>query len=228
MQTFDDRGHVEPHGPPVHRLVHHGAAIVSVTKLSVGPMDNNCYVLTDSDAGTGIVIDAANDAERIIGVVGDVRITAIVTTHGHQDHWQALAEVARATGAAVVHHSADAARIPVAADRTVDQWDTVNFGTATVEIRHTPGHTDGSICVVLSGAAEGTPPATTHVFTGDTLFPGGPGRTQDATQFELIMRSLRERLFVLPDDTWVYPGHGDDTTLGHERGELDRWQARGW
>lgn len=228
MQTSDYTGHVEPGGAPLHRSIDHGTTTVTVTKLSVGPMDNNCYVLTDSDAGTGIMIDAANDAERIMEVIGDVRITAIVTTHGHQDHWQALAEVARATGAAVVHHSADAARIPVTADRAVDHGDTVDFGTATVEIRHTPGHTDGSICVVLSGTAEGSPPTTTHVFTGDTLFPGGPGKTQDATQFELVMRSLRERLFVLPDDTWVYPGHGDDTTLGHERDELDRWQARGW
>jgi len=228
MQASDYTGHVTPGGPPRHRSIDHGPTTVTVTKLSVGPMDNNCYVLTDVDAGTGLVIDAANDAERIIAVIGDVRITAIVTTHGHQDHWQALAEVARATDATVVHHRADAARIPITAGRTVDHGDTVTFGAARVDVRHTPGHTDGSICLVLPGTTSSATPAATHLFTGDTLFPGGPGRTQDGTQFDLIMRSLRERLFTLPDDTWVYPGHGDDTMLGRERGQLDQWQARGW
>jgi len=226
MTEYD--GHVQPGGPPIHRSIDHGGTTVTVTKLSVGPMDNNCYLLTDVGAGAGLVIDAANDADRIIEVIGDVNVTAIVTTHGHQDHWQALADVARATDATVVHHRADAARIPVAAGRLVAHGDTVTFGAATVDIRYTPGHTEGSVCVVLPGAAREAPTMTTHLFTGDTLVPGGPGKTQDATQFELIMRSLRERLFVLPDETWVYPGHGDDTTLGNERGRLDEWQARGW
>ncbi|HSK97716.1 MAG TPA: MBL fold metallo-hydrolase, partial [Euzebyales bacterium] len=217
-------GHVAPGGPPARRTVAHGGTRVAITKLSVGPMDNNCYVLTDLASGSALVIDAADDAARVLAAIGDARVGTIVTTHRHADHWQALAAVARATGAAVVHHGADAAGIPVPADRTAGHGDTLEFGAATVEVRHTPGHTDGSICLALRGE----PTAATHLFTGDTLFPGGPGRTQDATQFDRIMRSLRERLFVLPDDTWVYPGHGDDTTLGAERDQLDHWQARGW
>ncbi|HSK90689.1 MAG TPA: MBL fold metallo-hydrolase [Euzebyales bacterium] len=228
MDTSAYPGHVEPRGEPIHRTIDHGASTVRLTKLSVGPMDNNCYILADVDAGEALVIDAADDPQRILDAVGDLRVTVVLTTHGHQDHWQALDAVARTTGATVVHHAADRARIPRAPDHTVEHGTWLTFGRTRVEVRHTPGHTDGSICVLLTGHAADRPQSATHLFSGDTLFPGGPGKTQGAEQFDQIMRSLREHLFVLPDDTWVYPGHGDDTTLGHERGRLDQWQARGW
>jgi glyoxylase-like metal-dependent hydrolase (beta-lactamase superfamily II) len=222
-------GHVDPRGAPIRRTIHGpDGTSVQVTKLSVGPMDNNCYVLADTGAGAGLIIDAANDAARILDVVAGLHIDAIVTTHGHHDHWQALAEVARATGAPVVYHGADRARIAVAPDRLLEDADELAFGATTVRLLHTPGHTDGSVCVMLTGTADDQPAIVTHLFTGDTLFPGGPGKAQDAEHFRQVMRSLRERLFVLPDDTWVYPGHGDDTTLGAERGSLDQWEARGW
>lgn len=228
IRTYGQRGHVEPRGAAIRRVIRQGATTVTVTKLSVGPMDNNCYVLADPATGTGLIIDAANDAARILDIAGDLRIAAILTTHGHDDHWQALDDVARATGAPVVYHGADRARIPVAPDRLAEDTPSLTFGAVTVEVIHTPGHTDGSVCVILVGAAEDRPAITTHAFTGDTLFPGGPGKTQNAERFQQIMHSLRERVFVMPDDTWVYPGHGDDTTLGDERGALDEWQARGW
>lgn len=222
-------GHVDPRGAPISRTIHGpDGASIQVIKLSVGPMDNNCYVLADIHAGAGLIIDAANDASRIVDVVADLRIAAIVTTHGHHDHWQALAEVARATGAPVVYHGADRERIAVAPDRLVEDTTELAFGGTTVRLLHTPGHTDGSVCLMLTGTADDQPAIATHLFTGDTLFPGGPGKTQNAEHFRQIMRSLRERLFVLPDDTWVYPGHGDDTTLGAERAHLDQWEARGW
>ena len=226
---MDYSGHVDPRGTPIRRTIHgHNSTTIQVTKLSVGPMDNNCYVLADTSAGEGLVIDAASDAPRILDVVRGLRIAAIVTTHGHHDHWQALAEVARSTAAPVVYHSADRERIAIAPDRLTDDITELTFGAGTVELLHTPGHTDGSICVVLSGTADDSPETATHLFTGDTLFPGGPGKTQNAEHFRQIMESLRGQLFVLPDDTWVYPGHGDDTTLGAERGHLDEWEARGW
>lgn len=228
MQRSQYTGHVVPSGDPATRLVGHTAATVAITKLSVGPMDNNCYIVADLDAGTGIIVDAANDADRILAAVGDLRISTILTTHRHRDHWQALAEVARATGAHVAHHAADASEIPVRADITVDQGDVIAVGAAEVTIQHTPGHTDGSVCALLDGAAEDRPQIAAHLFTGDTLFPGGPGATAGQAQFTQIMSSLRRRLFVLADATWVYPGHGDDTTLGDERDQLDEWQARGW
>jgi glyoxylase-like metal-dependent hydrolase (beta-lactamase superfamily II) len=228
VQPFDDRGHVEPAGPAALRRVRHAAATLTVTKLSVGPMDNNCYVVSDAAAGTGIVIDAADEPERILAAIGDIDITAVLTTHGHADHWQALAAVARATSARVLHHPADAQMIPVPADGTLAHGDIISVGAASVEVRHTPGHTDGSVCVVLSGTADDQPDHTTHIFTGDTLFPGGPGKTTSQVAFTQIMASLRSRLFTLDDDTWVHPGHGDDTTLGAERPHLDTWEARGW
>jgi glyoxylase-like metal-dependent hydrolase (beta-lactamase superfamily II) len=222
-------GHVDPGGPALQRTVDRdGGVTVAVTKLSVGPIDNNCYVLADTATGEGLIIDAADDPQRILDAAGDLRVTAIVTTHRHPDHWQALAEVAGVTGAAVVHHRAERAHIPVPPDRTITHGETLRFGAASVTVRHTPGHTDGSVCLVLNGVARDRPAVATHLFTGDTLFPGGPGKTQDANRFRQIMRSLREQLFVLPDDTWVYPGHGDDTTLGDERDQLEHWQARGW
>jgi glyoxylase-like metal-dependent hydrolase (beta-lactamase superfamily II) len=228
IHDYGDRGHAEPRGAAIRRTIHDGETTVTITKLSVGPIDNNCYVLADTAAGAGLIIDAASDAPRILQVAGDLRIAAILTTHGHHDHWQALDDVARATDAPIVYHGADRARIPVAPDRLVEDTPSLTFGAATVGLRHTPGHTDGSVCAILTGIAQDRPAIRAHVFTGDTLFPGGPGKTQNAERFRQIMRSLRGCLFVMPDDTWVYPGHGDDTTLGDERGQLDEWQARGW
>jgi glyoxylase-like metal-dependent hydrolase (beta-lactamase superfamily II) len=216
----DYSGHVEPGGPAIRRLVDAGDATVEVRKLSVGPMDNNVYVLTDVGSGQALLVDAANEAQRILEEVADREVTAIVTTHGHGDHWQALAAVAEATGARTYLHPGDAGMVEQPTDQAARDGLRLRFGAAEVELLHTPGHTPGSVCLLLAGM---------HVFTGDTLFPGGPGNTfGDPEAFATIMRSLRERLFVLPDETWVYPGHGDDTTIGTERPHLDEWQARGW
>jgi glyoxylase-like metal-dependent hydrolase (beta-lactamase superfamily II) len=216
----DYSGHVEPGGPAIRRLVDAGDATVEVRKLSVGPMDNNVYLLTDVGSGQALLVDAANEAQRILEEVADREVTAIVTTHGHGDHWQALAAVAEATGARTYLHPGDAGMVEQPTDQAARDGLRLRFGAAEVELLHTPGHTPGSVCLLLAGM---------HVFTGDTLFPGGPGNTfGDPEAFATIMRSLRERLFVLPDETWVYPGHGDDTTIGAERPHLDEWQARGW
>ncbi|MDP9405376.1 MAG: MBL fold metallo-hydrolase [Actinomycetota bacterium] len=213
-------GHVEPGGPVSSRTVETDGTAVEVRKLSVGPMDNNVYVLRDTDSNEALLVDAANDAARILREVDGLDVRQIVTTHGHWDHWQALDEVADATGASVWLHPADAEMVPRRADDEAADGALLHVGAAAVRLLHTPGHTRGSVCLLL---------AEQHLFTGDTLFPGGPGNTfGDADAFRTIMTSLRERLFALPDDTWVYPGHGDDTTLGAERPSLDEWQARGW
>jgi len=217
-------GHVEPGGAAIARTVRTATGRqVEVRKLSVGPMDNNAYVLTDVGTGRALLIDAANDADRLLDELRRVTVEAIVTTHGHADHWQALTAVAEATAAPVWVHPADQPMITHPPDRPADDGATVTFGDAAVELIHNPGHTPGSVSILLRGAE------SDHLFTGDTLFPGGPGNTfGNADAFAEIMRSLATKLFVLPDATWVYPGHGDDTTLGRERPQLEEWRARGW
>ncbi len=214
-------GHVEPGGPASSRLIAMpGGADVEVRKFSVGPMDNNVYLLTDRQSSRALLIDAANDADRILKEIEGVEVAAILTTHGHGDHWQALDEIAEATGAPTYLHPDDRAMVPRIADYAAEDAARVAFGSAEVTLIHTPGHTPGSTCILLGDR---------HLFSGDTLFPGGPGNTfGNADAFRQIMRSLRERLFAMHDDVWVYPGHGDDTTIGRERPHLDEWQERGW
>lgn len=212
-------GHVEPGGPTARRIVETPQSDVEIRKLSVGPMDNNAYVLVDTGSGKALLIDAANEASRLLTEVDGLDLVAIVTTHGHRDHWQALAPVADATAAPVFLHPADQDLVPRPADEELVDGQVIGFGSAEVSVIHTPGHTPGSTCLLLGGR---------HLFTGDTLFPGGPGRTTTPDAFTAIMRSLDERVFTLPDDTWVYPGHGDDTTLGAERPSIPEWRARGW
>ena len=215
----DYTGHVEQGGPAATRSVDVDGASVEVRKFSVGPMDNNVYLLTDTAAGESLLIDAANEAQRILDEIGERRVVAIVQTHGHRDHWQALDAVARATAAPVYAHPDDASLMRPDAAVASQDGTRVSFGDAQVRLLHTPGHTPGSTCVLLDDR---------HLFSGDTLFPGGPGKTTSPEQFAQIMDSLEQRLFVLGDDTWVYPGHGDDTTLGAERPRLPEWRARGW
>ena len=219
----DATAHVKPGGPALDRTLPLPDTTARVRKLSVGSMDNNVYILTDTASARSVLIDAANDAPRILNEVSDVVLEGILTTHGHADHWQALGEVAEATGAPTFIHPDDAEMLPLTPDRELADEMTLTFGGVTVEMIHTPGHTPGSTCVLLRGGA------TNYLFSGDTLFPGGPGNTfGDAQAFSTIMKSLRERLFTLPDETIVCPGHGDGTTLGAERPQLEEWQARGW
>jgi glyoxylase-like metal-dependent hydrolase (beta-lactamase superfamily II) len=200
---------------------------ITITKLAVGTMDNNAYLLRDASTGEGLLIDAANEAGRLIELIGDTPVSWIVTTHRHGDHWQALAEVQAATGAAVVAHPDDAAGLPVTVDDEVVDGDIIRFGDAAVSVIHLRGHTPGS--VALRYDAEGKLAAAPHLFTGDSLFPGGPGKTASPKDFTSLMDDLESRVFgTLPDPTWVYPGHGNDTTLGAERPHLGEWRARGW
>jgi glyoxylase-like metal-dependent hydrolase (beta-lactamase superfamily II) len=197
---------------------------VTVTKIAVGPMDNNSYLLRCDRSGQGLLIDAAAEPERLLEMIGDTPVQRIVTTHQHQDHWQALAQVREATGAATVAHPLDAPGIPVPTDELAEDGDTIRFGDAALSVIHLRGHTPGSIALCYASGPE------PHLFTGDCLFPGGVGNTQqDPARFTSLINDVAEKVFGrLPDATWVYPGHGKDTTVGAERPHLAEWRERGW
>ena len=199
---------------------------LTIRKLAVSEMANNAYMLTCTATGEALLIDAAAEPQALLALVGDAPLRTVVTTHGHWDHHRALPEVVAATGAQTVAHPADASDLPVAVQRPVEHGDTVRVGGQTLEVVHLRGHTPGSIALVWRGPED----AGTHVFTGDSLFPGGVGNTQqDTARFTSLIDDVEERLFgTLPDETWVYPGHGADTTLGAERPNLPEWRARGW
>jgi glyoxylase-like metal-dependent hydrolase (beta-lactamase superfamily II) len=201
----------------------------TIRKMSVSDLDNNVYLLTCTATGHQMLIDAAEDPARCLGLVADGtgRLDHLVTTHAHSDHVRALAEVARATGATTYAGADDAAALPCAPDVPLHHGDIVTVGELVVEVIHLRGHTPGS--VALSWRDPG-PDGITHLFTGDALFPGGVGRTSDPGQsFTSLYRDVVERIFAThADDTWFYPGHGADSTLGAQRPHLDQWRVRGW
>ena len=213
-------GDVTPGGPSAVREL----PDLTITKLSVGMMDNNAYLLRCRTTGEQLLIDAAAEPERLLELVGAGGLSTVVTTHQHQDHWSALADVVKATGARSVAHPADAKALPVV-DTLVDEGQTIPVGKSTLEVIHLVGHTPGSIALLYRD-----PAGFAHLFTGDSLFPGGVGNTQgDASRFSSLINDVEHKIFDrLPDDTWFYPGHGKDSTLGTERPSIPQWRARGW
>lgn len=196
-----------------------------ISKVAVGPMDNNAYLLRCRATGAQLLVDAANDAETLLTLIGDDGISAVVTTHRHGDHWQALAQVVSATGATTYAGAYDVEGIPVATDVPVEDGDTIRVGEVELTARRLVGHTPGSIALVYDD-----PHGHPHLFSGDCLFPGGVGNTwKDPEAFASLLHDVETKLFAaLPDETWVYPGHGKDTTLGDERPHLPEWRERGW
>jgi len=225
MTIVDDNytGHVEP-GKPARRTLP-GASIL---KVSVGPMDNNAYLVTCSRTGETLLIDAANDPAILLELIAQYapKLSLIVTSHQHPDHWMALAEVAAATGAPTAAHRLDAEPLPVTPDLLLSGGDTVDIGDLSFDVIHLRGHTPGSVALALSGPAAGD---SVQLFTGDCLFPGGIGKTWAEGAFEQLLDDVGSRVFdVFDDQTHVYPGHGDDTTLRAERPHLGEWRERGW
>ncbi|MGV0579029.1 MBL fold metallo-hydrolase [Mycolicibacterium elephantis] len=214
-------GHVEPQTAARRTLP--GASII---KVSVGPMDNNAYFVTCSRTGETLLIDAANDPEILLDLIEKhaPKLSLIVTSHQHFDHWQALEAVAKATKAPTAAHRLDVEPLPVKPDRILEHGDTIEIGDLNFDVIHLQGHTPGSVALALDGADE-----STHLFTGDCLFPGGVGKTWQEGDFEQLLDHVTTRVFdVYGDSTVVYPGHGDDTTLGTERPHLGEWRERGW
>ena len=192
-------------------------------------MSNNCYLLRCRSTDAQLLVDAADDPARLLELVGTDGLAGLVTTHQHWDHHRALADVVGATSAVTYAGADDAAAITeqtgIPVDVPLADGDTVRFGECELHVIHLVGHTPGSVALLYDDPA-GTP----HLFTGDSLFPGGVGNTfGDADAFRTLLADVRAKVFArLPDETWFYPGHGDDGTLGAERPHLDEWEARGW
>jgi glyoxylase-like metal-dependent hydrolase (beta-lactamase superfamily II) len=224
LQIADDyTGHVETRTAARRTLPG-----VSVIKASVGPMDNNTYLVTCAQTGVSLLIDAANDAALLVELVGEhaPKLAMIVTTHQHADHWQALAAVAEASGAPTAAHPLDAGALPVTPSHLLSGGECLTVGGLTFDVIHLRGHTPGSVALALRPSGGRT---AVQLFTGDCLFPGGPGRTTTPEEFDSLMTGLETLVFgAYGDDTVVYPGHGDDTTLGEERPRLGEWRERGW
>jgi glyoxylase-like metal-dependent hydrolase (beta-lactamase superfamily II) len=229
MTAVDDTytGHVEPHTAARRTLPE-----ASIVKVSVGPMDNNAYLVSCSRTGQTLLIDAANEAPVLTGLIEEhaPTLAQIVTTHQHQDHWIALEDVAKTTGAPTAAHRLDADALPVTPDRLLADGDRLEVGDLEFDVIHLRGHTPGAVALALRGADTGEDgDERVHLFTGDSLFPGGPGRTGNAEDFASLMGDLETKIFDrFGDTTVVYPGHGDDTTLGAERPHLGEWRERGW
>lgn len=214
-------GAVKVGGPAdVHELTD-----LMISKVAVGPMNNNAYVLRCRATDEQLLIDAAAEPRTLLALIGDSGISSVVTTHRHGDHWGALREVVDATGARTYAGRYDAEGIPVPTQVLVDDGDTLTVGRVELTVRHLVGHTPGSIALVYDD-----PHGAPHLFTGDCLFPGGVGNTfGSAENFVRLIDDVERELFDrLPDETWVYPGHGNDTTLGAERPQLAQWRERGW
>jgi glyoxylase-like metal-dependent hydrolase (beta-lactamase superfamily II) len=215
--------HVEPGGPP---LVQRLSTSVTMIKVSVGPVDNNAYLLQGS-GGNCVLIDAANDDDRLLKIISEQPLDTVVTTHRHADHWQALPSVAAATGARLICGQPDLEAISDGAgvEGLLGVWDgdQIELGGEPLDVIGLVGHTPGSITLAYAGAGG------VHLFTGDSLFPGGPGKTNTPSDFRSLMNDLESKIFDrFDDDTVVHPGLGDDTTLGTERPHLAQWRKRGW
>ena len=219
-------GEVAPGGPADTRE----AGDLVITKVAVDDeMSNNCYLLRCVSTGDQVLIDAASDSSTLIDLIGDGGLTHVITTHQHWDHHRALADVVAATGAEVVAGGPDASAITeqtgVPVTTSVEDGDTIPVGSCSLRVIRLTGHTPGSIALLFDDGS-GQP----HLFTGDSLFPGGVGNTRgNAENFTSLLDDVETKLFgTLPDETWFYPGHGGDSTLGAERPQLAEWRERGW
>jgi glyoxylase-like metal-dependent hydrolase (beta-lactamase superfamily II) len=190
----------------------------AVTRIVTAPLENNVYLIACAATDTSLIVDAAGDPDSIVAMTTGTVVKAVATTHGHWDHHGAIPDVTESLGVPFMLHAADVEIAGKTPDTPLIEGE-LSIGEVVAQVVHTPGHTPGSVCIALDGV----------VLTGDTLFPGGPGATRfDHSSFDTIIRSIESRLFALPDDTVVLPGHGAATTIGTERPQLSSWIERGW
>jgi len=200
--------------------LHYQDEQVEITKVVVGPMDNNVFVVRCTQTGDAVMLDAANEHEKLLDLCKALNVRKVLETHGHWDHIQAVPQV-RDAGYEVGVTAEDAKMLP-SYDFVLEDESVIPVGRLRLHTIHTPGHTPGSMCFKIEGSPV--------LLSGDTLFPGGPGNTTfEGGDFPTIIRSLEDRIFSkIPEDTIVMPGHGDDTKIGDESPHLQEWIDRGW
>ena len=189
---------------------------IQIERYELGPFGTNSYILTCLKTGDSAVVDAPGDAGKVVDQLQQTNPQTILMTHNHMDHTGALAQLKKALNIPIAAHAADANRPPVAADRLLADGEAISLGNIHLTVMHTPGHTPGSLCFYTEG----------YLISGDTLFPDGPGKTGSPADFRQIVESLKNKIFILPDDTQVFPGHGDHTVLGKEKKAFDAFSAR--
>jgi glyoxylase-like metal-dependent hydrolase (beta-lactamase superfamily II) len=198
--------------------LHYQDTAAEIYKVVVGPMDNNVFVLRCRATGDAVLLDAADEHELLLDLCKSLGVREVLETHGHWDHIQAVPAIRNAGYA--VHVTQQDSHMLDSYDQILEDDSVFEVGRLRLHTIHTPGHTAGSMCFHLEGSPV--------LFSGDTLFPGGPGATGYGGDFPTIIESIDRRLFTLPEDTLVFPGHGADTTVGTERPKLDEWVDRGW
>jgi len=189
---------------------------IQIERYALGPFGTNSYIMTCLQTGDSVVFDAPGDAPKILGQLQHTHPKYILMTHNHMDHTGALAELKSALNVPLAAHAADADRLPIPTDMLLADGETIQFGNIRLAVTHTPGHTPGSLCFYTEG----------YLISGDTLFPDGPGKTGSPAEFRQIVESLKNKIFVLPDDTQVFAGHGNDTVLGKEKRAFEAFSAR--
>ena len=189
---------------------------IRLERYELGPFGTNSYIMTCLKTGDSVVFDAPGDAPKILGQLKQTNPRYILMTHSHMDHTGALAQLKSALNVPIAAHTADAGRLPIAPDTLLADSQAIAFGNIQLKAIHSPGHTPGSLCFYTKG----------YLISGDTLFPDGPGKTGSPSDFRQIVESLKNRIFVLPDDTQVFPGHGTHTVLGKEKQAFEAFRAR--
>lgn len=189
---------------------------VRIKKINMGPYNNNGYILICPETNEAVIIDTPAEPEKLLNEIGDATIKAVLITHGHHDHLYGFDTITSAVTASVGIGPGDAPQLPRPPEINVQDGMVIKFGNQEIHALATPGHTDGSTCYLIGN----------HLFSGDTLFPGGPGKSRSPEAFQQEVDSIRRKLLTLPDDTCVYPGHGDDTTIGKSREEYQVFASK--
>ncbi|MFC2045101.1 MBL fold metallo-hydrolase [Chloroflexota bacterium] len=189
---------------------------IQIDKLELGPYGTNAYIVTCLNTCDSVLIDAPAEAGKIVEKLKDTSPRYILMTHNHMDHTGALVDLCSELKVPLVAHALDARNLPVSPEMLLTDGDTVSFGDSRLDVIHTPGHTPGSICFKIDQ----------YLISGDTIFPGGPGRTKSPADFQEIIKSITEKLFLLSDDTEIYPGHGDSTVMKKVKEEYAVFSSR--